>query len=380
MASLVKKPTSKYWFACFRDKNGKQHRVSTQESRKSVAQKIADKYELCATRRTSRKRLWEVVNQLQEFVGGEETPSTTVREFFELWLGNRQAEGVTPSTYDAYKGVIERFLTFLGPRAAENLITITKRDIERFRNELVKTGLRPASTNKSVKILRRVFRLARLDGYIFDDPAETVGTIKGSPAKTRRAFSVDELRVVLAIADPEWQSLIKLGLYSGQRLGDLALLCWENVDLVGGQLQMVARKTGALLKLPLAGPLGEHVKSLDSSDDPRTPLHPKAYALVSSEGLVSALSNQFIGLLVEAGLRAPRSHESNGHGRGGPRTPSELSFHALRHTAVSLLKNAGVPHAIAQAIAGHESQAVSQQYTHVGDQALAEALTKFPTL
>jgi hypothetical protein len=49
MASLTRKPTSRYWFACFRDKNGKQHRVSTEETRRSVAKKIADKYELAAT-------------------------------------------------------------------------------------------------------------------------------------------------------------------------------------------------------------------------------------------------------------------------------------------------------------------------------------------
>jgi integrase len=41
-----------------------------------------------------------------------------------------------------------------------------------------------------------------------------------------------------------------------------------------------------------------------------------------------------------------------------------LSFHSLRHTAVSLLKDAGVPDAVVMALVGHESTAISQRYTH----------------
>jgi integrase len=384
MASLTRKPTSQYWFACFRDRNGKQHRVSTHETRRSIAQKIADKYELAASRRSSRKQLWDTLNQLQELVGGaSDSPSATILEFFELWLTNRKAEGIAKSTLDAYDQVIRRFSAFLteGRCSRDNLITITKRDVERFRNELVGNGLAPATVNKGLKVLQRIFRMARVDGYIFDDPAETVRPVKGDPSRARRAFTLNEIRAVLAVADPEWQSLIKLGVFTGQRLGDLALLRWEHVDLMGGRLQVPTRKTGVLIQLPLTGPLKDHLLSLDSSDDPKTPLHPRAYALVNSqEGRVTGLSNQFAGLLAEAGLRATRTYEETGRGRSGPRQVSALSFHCLRHTTVSLLKNAGVAHAITQAFVGHESEAVSASYTHIGDQALGEALQKLPSL
>ena len=381
MASLARKQTSQYWFAAFRDRNGKQHRVSTHETRKSVAQKIADKYELAATRRTSRKALWATLNELQTLVGGDETPNATVKEFLELWLSNRKAEGITKSTYDCYEHVIRRFLSFLGEtRLREGLITVTKRDIEWFRNLLVDQKLSPSSVNRNLRVLRMVWRTARLDGYIFDDPTETVRPVKGSNGKSRRPFTLEEIRAVLEKADPEWQSLIKLGLYTGQRLGDLALLRWENADLASGRLSLVTRKTGTDIKLPIAGPLKEHLLSLDSSDDLKTPLHPRAYAVVNDSGRVAALSAEFADLLVQAGLRAGHSHQGNGRGHSGPRTASELSFHSLRHTSVSLLKNASVPHSVAQALVGHESQAISQQYTHVGDQALAEALQKLPAL
>jgi hypothetical protein len=53
------------------------------------------------------------------------------------------------------------------------------------------------------------------------------------------------------------------------------------------------------------------------------------------------------------------TEENERDGRSGKRTPGELSFHCLRHTATSLMKNAGVSPAIAQDIIGHESAAVS---------------------
>jgi integrase len=58
----------------------------------------------------------------------------------------------------------------------------------------------------------------------------------------------------------------------------------------------------------------------------------------------------------------------------------ELSFHSLRHMAVSLLKEAGVPDSVVQALVGHESAAMSHRYTHVGKEALAKAAKTLPEL
>jgi hypothetical protein len=58
-------------------------------------------------------------------------------------------------------------------------------------------------------------------------------------------------------------------------------------------------------------------------------------------------------------------------GRSGKRVGIELSFHSLRHATVSLLKDAGVPDAVVQALVGHESAAMSHRYTHAGKRSRA---------
>ena len=45
----------------------------------------------------------------------------------------------------------------------------------------------------------------------------------------------------------------------------------------------------------------------------------------------------------------------HGQRRDNARTAPKLSFHSLRQTAVSLLKDAGVPDAVVMALVGHES-------------------------
>jgi integrase len=52
----------------------------------------------------------------------------------------------------------------------------------------------------------------------------------------------------------------------------------------------------------------------------------------------------------------------------------------LRHTAVSLLKDAGIPDSVVMALVGHESAAMSARYTHVGREALARAAASMPEI
>ena len=65
-------------------------------------------------------------------------------------------------------------------------------------------------------------------------------------------------------------------------------------------------------------------------------------------------------------------------GRSAARETIDVSFHSLRHTATSMLKAAGVSNAIAMQIIGHESEAVSRQYTHLSTDDLRPAMAKLP--
>src|SRR5207248_3211656 len=154
--------------------------------------------------------------------------------------------------------------------------------------------------------------------------------------------------------------------------------------------------------LPIARPLLRHLETLASSDDPKGALCPRCH-----RSGVGWLSNQFHDLMAQSGLVPARTHKrqisvtvrdgktylgqiqsesraalrlaiadgktlkirkadivsrTDGKGRASRRSLNEISFHALRHTATSLLKNAGASDVVAMDIIGHDSKAVSRQY------------------
>ena len=85
--------------------------------------------------------------------------------------------------------------------------------------------------------------------------------------------------------------------------------------------------------------------------------------------------------MASAGLvqsRGDHQKKEGKEGRSARRQLSPISFHALRHTATSLLKNAGVSDVVTRDIVGHESAAISRNYTHIEADTKRAALDKLP--
>jgi integrase len=194
----------------------------------------------------------------------------------------------------------------------------------------------------------------------------------------RRPFTLPELKRLMELADKEWRGMILFGLYTGQRLGDIAALTWQNVDLVRQELRLDTAKTKRRMILPLAAPLLRYAEALPSSDKPDAPIFPRAGAIVERLGRASQLSNQFYDLLTAAGLARKKTHQAEKKGRAARRDLNVLSFHSLRHTATTLLKAAGVSDAVAMEFIGHDSKSISRNYTHIETATLKAAAAKLP--
>jgi integrase len=198
----------------------------------------------------------------------------------------------------------------------------------------------------------------------------------------RRPFTMGELKAILKAASVEWRGMVLFGLYTGQRLKDIAGLTWQNVDMERKEVRLTTSKTGRRQVIPLAAPLLAYLAELPASDDPAAPLFPGAFPLAMRSGGTSVLSQNFHDLLVSAGLAVarPTKHRATGIGRDGRRAQSEITFHSLRHTATSLLKMAGASEAVARDIIGHESAEISRHYTHTDEAAKRKALANLAKL
>jgi integrase len=92
------------------------------------------------------------------------------------------------------------------------------------------------------------------------------------------------------------------------------------------------------------------------------------------------LSRQFSELLAQAGLREKTTHVGRGKTRSVRREVNALSFHSLRRTATTLLHEAGVAGAVAQALIGHDSEQIHNDYINVGREALKNAVATLPAI
>lgn len=305
----------------------------------------------------------------------ESLETQRIREWCKNWLETKSVKTAT-ATHARYQRIIDRFLTFLGSdKSKRELTALRDEDVERFHTREAKE-LSPATADLSLKVLRICFAAAVKRRLLAVNPATSVDVIGSNGNSKRRAFTVAEIKRILRACndDAEWRGLILFGLYLAQRLGDLAKLTWRAVNIETGEIAFTTRKTARRMALPLVQPLADYLASLPTSDDADSFIFPRA-AKATRTG---TLSNQFREILVAAGLLAPRSHAATGKGRSQARETSELSFHSLRHSAVTMLKAGGVSDVLAREIVGHESAAVSRQYTHLTTDDLRTAMQRLP--
>jgi integrase len=381
MSCVWKSPKSRFWIAQFTDHTGRRRNRSTKTTDGRKAAKVAEHYEAAYARKRTARQIREVIATAYAEITGEHLVNKSFRSFSQSWLAAKRHE-VAESTLNFYTNATDKFLTHLGALADGDLAEITREHILNFRNHEAEK-FAPKTVNHDLKAVKMLFLAAKRDGLIAENPAEDVKTVSQRGEKrARRPFSLDELRAVLSVADDEWRSMILVGLYTGARLSDVASLTWENVDLTAKELRFIARKTGKLVIIPLEdGPLAAHVESLPAADSIKTPLHPRAFAIVEKQGKTGHLSNQFADLLAQAGLRKKQPHRKvSAEEEGRRRRNGDISFHSLRHTAVTLLKEAGIPQAVVMELVGHDNEQMSQHYTRVGRPALADAARAFPDL
>ena len=232
-----------------------------------------------------------------------------------------------------------------------------------------------ATRNQALAFFRMMWRVMIADGAarIAANPWDGIQK-KHETHTRRREMTLEELARAYSLLKGEMKLLFSVGIYTGQRLGDCALLEWGHIDLIRRRISIIprktARKTGRmvvipihenLLKMLLAFPQAERVGYV-------MPECADCYLKRAAE-----LSNRFKSVFKAAGIKT----DADGDGQ---RKRALVSFHSLRHTFVSLAANAGVPLAVVQSIVGHSTVEMTRHYFHESENALVSAVAALPSV
>jgi integrase len=199
-----------------------------------------------------------------------------------------------------------------------------------------------ATANRSMQVVKSMFRLAEDWGLVLKSPAAKVKKHPESRGMDR-FLSVAEQERLLAACQGPFRGLVLVALRTGMRRGELLRLRPRDVDFSRGLLTLTKTKTNAPRHLTLLPEIKELLWGIAGS------IPEDGLFFRSRKGLPyapSGVASNFKRAVKKAGLR-------------------EVRFHDLRHTHASDLLAARVELPVIQKILGHASIKTTQRYAHL---------------
>lgn len=387
MASLYRKKNSQYWYAAWRVGDHIRNRstkvpvvganicgIKEKPSQaRARAQVIADGFEASEKSGLNSARTRNAIALLARH---STDSGTSVRAYCENYIAKHTGV-LSDDTIRNLKRSTKLFIDHIGIKADAPLSIITRSDIKSFVLSQLQFVRRPTVRNY-IAGLSRIFAEAFDAELIEKTPCFRIEIPRSPlpPGNRKEAFSVEDVKKMLEVLPWDWRSMVIFCLFTGgQRLGDLSLMTWDQIDLEAGIIKMTTQKTQTELRIPIIEPLRKHIESLPRFEGSPY-VHP---TLAYSHNGRSAphISHQFISLITKAGIIMPPVNPVR-YGRAITVKPK--TFHSLRATAATLLHTIGIDPALAQKIVGHASRQVHSRYIRPDDAQKREAFEKLAEL
>ncbi|MBQ6472774.1 MAG: tyrosine-type recombinase/integrase [Victivallales bacterium] len=299
-----------------------------------------------------------------------------------------RAMPATVSEQQAYKRTWDDFLAFVG----DILMPVSQITYENARKyaEHLKNDLSQAvdSHNRKINRLRKIF--STLKGYYQGENPFGSSTLKRKNREEsnlgvhRLGFTAEqEAKLLEVLDDPtkkvkhkdEIRVVFYLGLFTGQRLKDNCLLRWNKVDLNAGKIWVKQFKTGKEVVIPIAPQLKAQLQIAlqwkTTAESYVCPNVAERYCHADENGKVRGadlLDKDVLRVIKWIGVEPSVKVE------GRAKAITVYGFHSLRHSFASHAAENGVPRAVLQAILGDNADIIDHYYTHIGEEALQDAV------
>jgi len=386
MASTWKGDEDKFWRAKYKLPNGKWTNRSTKQTNRSKAQRMADALEqqsrLIGQGQATEKRLMKAVAAMTEDAGLGDIKILSIRETMMLYLTEVSDRKTSSVTLKKYTSTIDKFLDYLGDtKTGQSINTLSKEDLRNWRSALTKNGIGGTTADQSINLIKRALEHAVKEGKAIDNIAKGLNSI-GEGAETKERFSEQEIKDLYENANDEWKGMILFGLWYGMRINDAANLKWENVKIQdgisqNGTLTYIPAKTKKKKKTPVELGMPDSVIRY-MIDRRRKTENLIGYIFPSlggkKTGSGGGLSNSFNRLMNKAGIIVTEGEKKTGKGR----TFKRKGFHSLRHTMISRMTEAGIPHELGMAISVHSNRQVHERYVQFTSEVRNSVFKRMP--
>jgi integrase len=339
---LFRMKGSRFWYAQFYDRDGRQRRASTKKEVKAKAQAVL-------------RRMMGDYERGLPFQGDvekilyENLRAALIQNYVER--GNKSLE-----TYAGGEEII------WGLKAVDEFFKgmpvskITTDKAREFAAKLLNEGASNGTVNRSLAMLRRMLNIAKEDGKILNVPK--IRMLKPGPA--RKGFiQREQFDPLVAALPPHLKPLVTFLYYCGVRLGEAEQIDWSQVDLQAAVIRLESEQTKAdtARTVPLPDVLVEMLNGIE----------PKQGLVFDSTNLRKAWHTACaaVGLGRLEKVEGKRDKRYTG-----------LIVHDLRRSAIRNLVRAGVPERVVMAISGHKTRSVFDRYNITSEQDVVAAMRR----
>lgn len=240
---------------------------------------------------------------------------------------------------------LRRWLDYFGTSA--RLSDITKPEIERYVAARLAKGKAPATVTREIAALGAMLSKAVDAGLIPANPTARMKRLRGEGMRTRH-LDEDESDALLVAAGESRSAhllpMVLLALDAGGRLGEIAALTRQDVDLRAGIVAFVKTKSARTRHVHMTTRLAACLR-------PWMLAHPEDRLFPSAD--------------IRRAFHLARERAGLGE---------DVVYHSLRHTFATRLAARSVPIPVLQRLLGHSTTAMTMRYAHTSDRQAKDAI------
>lgn len=306
---------------------------------------------------TTRRAALEYERRLREELAlgePEEKEVPTLAQFSKEFLRNYAATCNRPGEQEEKERNLKNHL--LPALGKLRLDEIDRRVIDAFKAMQLEKKLHPSTVNHHLATLSRALHVAEDWGHLDRVPKVTLLRL---PPQKFDFLDFAEVEKLLGAVEGEDRLIILALVRTGLRVGELAALKWDAVDLDGRKLVVRLAfwediegppKSNRTREVPLASDLVEHLRTHQHKRGP--------HVFVDKAG--EHLSRHNVSTVIRRACRKAKLRKV------GP--------HVLRHSFASHLVMRGVPLKVVQELLGHADFRMTLRYAHLAPAAHRDAV------
>jgi integrase len=298
------------------------------------------------------------------------SPSYSFAMLVAYWARERN---VAEKTRYGFERIVEKFVKHLGHDHAS---AVADTDVIAWKDSLVDSGLHPKTIKNHLTVLKTLYKFAKDNKRVSDNPAADVKYQAKSDKAKRLPYTDDDASRILEAARKEKAAHLRwvpwIAAFTGARLEEICGAMVADIETVNGipclHIRLDHREEGASLK--------------NENSERVVPLHPA----IITEGFLG-----YVGSVKANGPLFPDLTPDSFGKRGGTGTkrigrwvrksvgitdPRKAPNHSWRHRFKSVCRQAGIEEEIHDYLTGHGSGRVGRDYGDYGLTVLAGAIER----